>query len=69
MTEPNENVPAQAAVQEPPDPLEESLAAYPLRDPSEDPGWAVKVVWTWIVIAVGLLLFFLVLLILGFWYD
>lgn len=42
---------------------------YPIRKPSEDPGWAVKVVWTWVGIAVFLLLFIITLFILGFWFD
>jgi hypothetical protein len=71
MTEPDEIAAwkQEQAEAEAPDPLEETLAVYPLRDPSQDPGWAVKVVWTWICIAVFLLLFFVVLLVLGLWYD
>lgn len=52
-----------------PELLEESPEPYPLRDSSEDPRWAVRVIWTWVSIAVFLLLFFVVLLILGLWYD
>ncbi|MHC4084482.1 MAG: hypothetical protein ACYSWZ_07080 [Planctomycetota bacterium] len=49
--------------------LEEKPEAYPLRDPSEDPRWAVRIIWMWVSIAIFLLLFFVVLLILGIWYD
>jgi hypothetical protein len=52
-----------------PHPLEQGLDVYPLRDASEDPRWAVRTVWTWISIAISLLVFFIVLLILGLWYD
>ena len=42
---------------------------YPLRDPAEDPRWAVRIIRTW----VGLGLFFLglviTLIILGVFYD
>ena len=69
MTDPSDDVAVEAVTEEAADPLEETLAVYPLRGASEDPGWAVKTVWVWIFIASGLLTFFLVLLILGFWYD
>lgn len=69
MTEPDEIAAWKQEQAEAPGPLEETLAVYPLRGPSEDPGWAVKTVWTWICIAVFLLLFFVVLLVLGLWYD
>jgi hypothetical protein len=52
-----------------PELLEEKPEAYPLRDPSDDPRWAVRIIWTWVSIAIFLLLFFVVLLILGIWYD
>jgi len=48
---------------------EPDLDVYPLRDPSEDPRWALRVAWTWIIIAMGLFLFFMVLAVLGIWYD
>ncbi|MBN1362195.1 MAG: hypothetical protein JW993_16485 [Sedimentisphaerales bacterium] len=48
---------------------EDAAAVYPLRPASEDPRWAVGVVWTWVSIAVGLLLFLVTLMVLGFWYD
>ena len=52
-----------------PHPLETGLDDYRLRGPSEDPRWAVRTVWTWVCIAVVLLLFILTLLVLGIWYD
>ena len=51
------------------DPVEASLDVYPLRDASEDPGWAVKTVWIWVGIAIFLLLFLITLFILGLWFD
>jgi len=42
---------------------------YPLRQPAEDPRWAVRIVWTWVSIALFLLLFLFTLIILGIWYD
>jgi hypothetical protein len=69
MTDPKEDMAAKAATVEAADPVEASLAVYPLREASEDPGWAIKTVWVWISIALGLLIFFLVLMVLGFWYD
>ncbi|MBW7988733.1 MAG: hypothetical protein FVQ84_01745 [Planctomycetes bacterium] len=48
---------------------EDEIEVYPLREPSEDPRWAVRTVWSWVSIAVFLLLFIIVLLILGLWYD
>jgi hypothetical protein len=52
-----------------PHPLEKELDVYPLRDPSEDPRWVVRTVWFWVVTAILLLVFFIVLAILGIWYD
>lgn len=69
MSEPSENAEVEAQQQEGSDPLEVSLEVYPLRDPSEDPGWAIKTAWVWLFIACGLYVFFLVLLVLGIWYD
>jgi len=54
---------------QPPDPIEDSLDSYPLRDPSEDPRWAVRTVWTWVGMALFLLLFIITLFILGVWFD
>ena len=50
-------------------PIEQELDVYPLRDPSEDPRWALRVIWIWIGISCGLFLFFVLLFILGIWYD
>ena len=52
-----------------PDPIEDALDSYPLRDPSEDPRWAVRTIWTWVGMALFLLLFIITLLILGVWFD
>ena len=49
--------------------VELELEVYPLRPPGEDPRWALRVVWTWVVIAVLLLVFFVVLFTLGYWID
>ena len=51
------------------DAVEHELDVYPLRNPSEDPRWAVRTVWTWVGIAIFLLLFFVVMGILGIFYD
>ena len=72
MSDPSEEVvveASEAAAVEAADPVEATLEVYPLREASEDPGWAVKTVWVWLSIAIGLLIFFLVLMVLGFWYD
>jgi hypothetical protein len=42
---------------------------YPLRAPSEDPRWALWVIGIWLAISIGLFLFFIVLAVLGIWYD
>ena len=49
--------------------LEDELDVYPLREPAEDPRWALWIVWPWIGIALGSIAFILVLLILGWYYD
>lgn len=49
--------------------VEPAPDVYPLRAASEDPRWALWVVGIWMTIAIGLFLFFITLLILGFWYD
>ena len=49
--------------------VEHELDVYPLRDATEDPNWAIRTVWTWVGIAVFLLLFFVVMTILGIFYD
>lgn len=48
---------------------ESELDTYPLREPSEDPRWAVRTVWIWICFAVASLIFILTLLVLGAIYD
>ena len=45
------------------------LEQYPLRNASDDPRWAVCVVWIWVSIALFLLTFITTLFILGFWFD
>lgn len=65
MSEQTDNV----KVDDVPDPVEASLDVYPLRDPSEDPRWAVGTVWTWVGMAIFLLLFIITLLVLGWWFD
>lgn len=54
---------------ETPSPAEPVADVYPLRDPSEDPRWALWVVRIWVTIALALFLLFIVLLVLGIWYD
>jgi len=51
------------------DEREKDLDVYPLRDPSEDPRWAVRTVWIWVGMALFLLLFLIILFILGLWFD
>lgn len=53
----------------PPDAIEDDLDGYPLRDPAEDPRWALRTVQIWVGIAIFLLLFIITLVILGFWFD
>jgi hypothetical protein len=48
---------------------EADLDSYPLRAPSEDPRWAVRTVWCWVIFAVASLIFILVLTVLGAIYD
>jgi hypothetical protein len=50
-------------------PEEEELAVYPLREAAEDPRWAVRVVWTWVGIALASTAFTLALVLLGYFYD
>ncbi len=69
MSDQTEEMATDTQQEEAPTPLEASLEVYPLRDPSEDPGWAIKTVWVWLFVACGLYVFFLVLLVLGIWYD
>lgn len=42
---------------------------YPLRDPSEDPRWAVRIVRTWVGLGLFFLGFVITLIILGVFYD
>ncbi len=51
------------------DQIEAALEEYPLRPPQEDPGWAIKTVWIWVVVAVGLFVFLVLLTILGIFFD
>lgn len=59
---------AEAAPDEEPEWAAE-LDEYPLREPSEDPGWAVWIVRIWVGFTVFCIVFILVLIVLGFWYD
>jgi len=69
MTEQPETTTVKDISNEPVPEIEQELDVYPLRDASEDPRWALWVMWIWIGISVGLFLFFVVLMILGIWYD
>ncbi len=50
-------------------PLEEELDVYPIRPPEHEPRWALWVMWTWAGIAIFFIVFILVLIVLGFYYD
>ncbi|MDW7710163.1 MAG: hypothetical protein SCH98_06780 [Deferrisomatales bacterium] len=50
-------------------PWMEGLEEYPLREAEADPRWAVRTVWAWVWIGLLSLLFILVLVVLGFFYD
>ena len=52
-----------------PEGWEHELDVYPIVDPSEDPGWAIKTVKVWLYICIFSLVFSLALVILGIWYD
>ena len=69
MSEQTENLTAEDGGVRTDNPLEDELDVYPLRGASEDPRWAVRTVWTWVGIAIFLLLFLVTLLILGLWFD
>jgi hypothetical protein len=69
MSEQTDNLAIEDAGAQARDPLEVELEAYPLRDASEDPRWAVRTVWIWVGIAIFLLLFLITLFILGLWFD
>jgi hypothetical protein len=45
------------------------LSVYPLRKPSEDSKWSVRIVWIWVGAALFSLIFIVVLIILGAIYD
>ena len=49
--------------------VEHELDIYPLRDASEDARWMLWTVGIWMGIALSLLLFFIVMTILGLFYD
>jgi hypothetical protein len=51
------------------DAYEDGLDVYPLRGASDDPRWAVRIVWIWVGMALFLLLFLITLFILGLWFD
>jgi len=70
---PSEDAPAP---EEPCDPADDAAAqfeadldVYPLRDPSEDPGWAIKTVWTWVGMCLFCIAFVTWLVIMSFFYD
>ena len=69
MSEQTENMTVEDGDARAPASLEVELDLYPLREPSEDPRWAVGTVWTWVVMAIFLLLFLITLFILGLWFD
>ncbi|EFK07917.1 conserved hypothetical protein [delta proteobacterium NaphS2] len=48
---------------------ESELDVYPLREPSDDPRWAVRTVWIWTGFAIAALIFIFTLLVLGAIYD
>ena len=48
---------------------EADLEIYPLREPSDDPRWAIRVVKIWIGFVIAALIFILTLLVLGAIYD
>jgi hypothetical protein len=47
----------------------DEIKPYPLREPSEDPKWAVRTVRIWIGISFAFLTFILILGIFGLFYD
>jgi len=57
------------AAEPPASELETLLDTYPLREPSEDPRWALRTVWIWIGFTLLSLAFILTLLILGAIHD
>jgi hypothetical protein len=69
MTESNETTQAEPVGSTTEGAAEEQPVELPLRAPSEDPTWAVRTVWTWVGMAIFLLIFILLLIILGYWFD
>ncbi len=69
MSEQPENLAVGDSDAQPPDPIEDALDGYPMRDPSEDPRWALRTVQIWVGMAIFLLLFIITLFILGVWFD
>ena len=69
MSEQSENPTVEDGGDQAPDPREAELDVYPLQERSEDPRWAVGIVWTWVSIAIFLIIFILTLFVLGLWYD
>lgn len=69
MAEPNETTQAEPECGTTEGTAEEQPVELPLRAPSEDPTWAVRTVWTWVGMAIFLLIFILLLIILGWWFD
>jgi hypothetical protein len=69
VSEPTEEATPQQRAEQADETLEQGPEPYPLRNASEDPRWAVRIVWIWVGTAVFLLLFLITLLILGYWYD
>lgn len=59
------------AVEEPPAPKwEAQLNTYPTRPEGEnDPRWALNVFYIWATFVIAAMIFMVVLLALGFWYD
>ena len=69
MSEQTEKVTIDDSDVQTPNVHEDEIDVYPLREPSEDPLWAVRTVWGWVGISLFRLLFIFVLFLLGIWYD
>ncbi len=69
MSKETENLAVDDSDVQPADAIEDDLDLYPVRDPSEDPRWALRTVQIWVGMAIFLLLFIITLLILGLWFD
>ena len=48
---------------------EADLDVYPVRESSEDPGWATKIVWGWVCFVLASIGFIMTLLVLGAYHD